>query len=133
MPFFRPEDPRSAERFPIAVDDLDSTLTKLAQNPFRRKFKLFDRERAYLERWGIEKVMRDALELLTARVAPAEPKNDGKQTPWRNHPVFIAQHATATCCRGCIEKWHAVPKGRPLSQPELEHLLSVIRRWLETA
>ncbi len=29
----------------------------------------------------------------------AEPRNDGKQTPFRGHPVFTAQHATATCCR----------------------------------
>jgi hypothetical protein len=48
----------------------------------------------------------------------------------RNHPVFVAQHATATCCRGCLEKWHAIPKGRELTTDEVEHILAVIRRWL---
>ena len=40
------------------------------------------------------------------RIAPKEPLNDGKQTPMKGHPVFIAQHATATCCRECTRKWH---------------------------
>ncbi|WP_251023391.1 DUF4186 family protein [Streptomyces sp. ISL-10] len=29
-------------------------------------------------------------------------------------PVFVAQHATATCCRTCLERWHVVPAGRAL-------------------
>jgi hypothetical protein len=57
------------------------------------------------------------------------PINDGKQTPMRGHPVFIAQHATATCCRGCLEKWHAIP-GRALSEPEQRYMVQVIHRWL---
>lgn len=64
------------------------------------------------------------------RVAPAEPVNDGKQTPMRGHPVFIAQHATATCCRGCIEKWHKFPQHRELTQTEQEYLVSVIMEWI---
>jgi len=47
-----------------------------------------------------------ALDFITARLAPALLKNDGKQTPMRGHPVFIAQHATATCCRRCLWKWY---------------------------
>ncbi len=106
-------------------------LTRLAQDPFRRKFELRGKELAHLQTWGIDKIMKDARELLTRRVAPAEPKNDGRQTPWRNHPVFVAQHATATCCRGCIAKWHGIQKGHALTSEELDQLLSVIRAWLE--
>ena len=50
------------------------------------------------------------------REAPAYIVNDGKQTPMRGHPVFIAQHATATCCRECIRKWHKMQPGKGLSQ-----------------
>ena len=64
------------------------------------------------------------------RLAPAEPMNDGKQTPMRGHPVFIAQHATATCCRGCLEKWHAIPHGRALSEQEQRYVVQVIHHWL---
>jgi hypothetical protein len=57
-----------------------------------------------------------ARDLIARRLAPAEPRNDGKQTPYRGHPVFVAQHATATCCRTCLERWHQIPKGRELTE-----------------
>ena len=65
------------------------------------------------------------------RLAAAEPVNDGKQTPMRGHPVFIAQHATGTCCRSCLQKWHGIPAGHPLSEAEQEHVVAAIGRWLE--
>lgn len=64
------------------------------------------------------------------RLAPAEPKDDGRQTPMRGHPIFIAQHATATCCRGCLAKWHGIPSGSPLAEKQIEHVLNVLARWL---
>lgn len=110
------------------VDDL---FDALARSPFRAKFKLRDRELAYLRDKGLEQVMRHAADLIAARLAPADIPNDGKQTPMRNHPVFVAQHATATCCRGCLEKWHRIQRGHALDDNEMKHVLSVIRRWLE--
>jgi Domain of unknown function (DUF4186) len=67
---------------------------------------------------------------LRKRLSPANPPNDGKQTPMRNHPIFVAQHGTATCCRGCLEKWHSIPKGRALTCEEKAYILSILRRWL---
>lgn len=110
--------------------DLDEAFARLARSSFRRKFTLRDRELAYLQTWGLPHVMKQARELITKRLAPAQPLNDGKQTPWRNHPVFVAQHATATCCRGCLETTHGIPKGHPLTPEELEHVLAAIERWL---
>ena len=75
--------------------------------------------------------MAHAADFVEKRLAPAYPDNDGKQTPMRNHPVFVAQHATATCCRGCLEKWHAITKGRELSPEEKRYVIDVIRHWLE--
>lgn len=71
-----------------------------------------------------------ARQLITARLAPAEPRNDGRQTPMRGHPVFVAQHATATCCRGCLAKWHAIPAGRELQPAEIDYVVAVIVRWI---
>jgi hypothetical protein len=75
-------------------------------------------------------ILDHANDFIERRLAPAEPLNDGKQTPMRGHPVFIAQHATATCCRSCLSKWHSVPSGRPLSRSEKAHVASAIERWL---
>lgn len=110
--------------------DLDEIFHRLSRSAFRRKFRLTGRELAYLETWGIEHVMKQGADLIAQRLAPAEPKNDGRQTPWRNHPIFVAQHATATCCRGCLEKTHGIAKGHELTPQETEHVLAVIRRWL---
>ena len=73
-----------------------------------------------------------AHELIAKRLAPAQPHNDGRQTPYRGHPVFVAQHATATCCRSCLAKWHGIDAGRPLSTREQAHAVAAIERWLES-
>ncbi|HON93469.1 MAG TPA: DUF4186 domain-containing protein [Sedimentisphaerales bacterium] len=109
---------------------LDELFEALKRSPFRSRFKLGNRERAYLQEKGLETVLEHARDFVVKRLAPAKIANDGKQTPLRNHPVFIAQHATATCCRGCLEKWHKIPKGRALSDREILYVVAVIRRWL---
>lgn len=112
------------------VIDIDEAFRRLATSSFRRKFKLQGRELAYLQTWGVDHVLKQAEEILRMRIAPADPANDGRQTPWRNHPVFVAQHATATCCRGCLEKVHEIRRGHALTPEEMAYVLSVLRRWL---
>lgn len=70
-------------------------------------------------------------ELVEERLAPAFIPNDGKQTPMRGHPVFIAQHATACCCRGCLEKWHKIPSGRALTAAEQEYIVGMLLFWMQ--
>jgi len=88
------------------------------------------KELDYLDSKGMEVVLQHAADFIARRLAPASPANDGKQTPWRNHPVFVAQHATATCCRGCLYKWHGIEKGRELTQAEQQYIVNVIGAWL---
>ncbi len=109
---------------------IDEIFAKLAASPFRRRFRLGKPERGYLESRGLAIVLAHARDFIDKRLGPAEPANDGKQTPFRGHPVFVAQHATATCCRGCLAKWHAIPRGRPLEADETAHILAVVERWL---
>ena len=111
--------------------DLDDLFTALARSNFRRKFALKAADAEYLRDRGLDAVLVHAAKFIDERLAPSEPKNDGKQTPWRGHPVFVAQHATATCCRGCLAKWHGIEKGRELTADERRHVLAVLRRWLE--
>ncbi|RAK58182.1 DUF4186 domain-containing protein [Phenylobacterium deserti] len=110
---------------------MDSVFQRLSGSAFRRRFKLGPKERAYLDDKGLETVLSHGRDFISARLAGAEPANDGKQTPMRGHPVFIAQHATATCCRSCLAKWHAIPSGRALTAAEQAHVLAAVRRWLE--
>jgi hypothetical protein len=110
--------------------DLEEVFGELGGSAFRRGFRLRGRELEYLRAKGLPEVMRHAADFVAKRLAPAEPANDGRQTPMRNHPAFVAQHATATCCRGCLSKWHRIPKGRALDERETAYVLSVIERWL---
>lgn len=105
-------------------------LDRLAKSKFRSRFKLRAKELEYIKDKGLDKIRSHACVFIRDKVAPAEPANDGKQTPMRGHPVFIAQHATATCCRGCIEKWHNFPQHRKLPKTEQEYLVSVIIEWI---
>lgn len=104
---------------------------KLAKSKFRSKFKLKEKDLDYIHTKGIDTIRSHAKDFISKRIAPANIPNDGKQTPMRGHPVFIAQHATACCCRGCIEKWHKIPKGKELNQEQQEYLVNVIMEWIK--
>jgi len=105
-------------------------FARLAKSAFRAKFKLAPSDSTYMQTKGMATIEKHAADFIAGRIAPAEPKNDGRQTPMRGHPVFIAQHATATCCRGCIAKWHGMAQGRELSVDEQRYLVDIILAWL---
>ena len=111
--------------------DLDQLFAALSRSRFRSRFRLGLQERNYLAEKSRPVVLEHGREFLLDRLAPAEPRNDGRQTPMRGHPIFIAQHATATCCRGCLAKWHSIEKGRELTSEEVEYILRVWERWLD--
>lgn len=112
-------------------DRLDARLARIARIPFRAKFHLRPPELAYAASRGPEAIARHAKELIDARLAPAHPQKDGRQTPWGGHPVFRAQHATATCCRKCLQLNHSIATGHELSEREREYVVDVICRWIE--
>ena len=113
------------------TDKISRTLESLKKSTFKSKFKLSSKDQQYIQDKGINTIRQHAIDFIKTRIAPQNPKNDGKQTPMRGHPVFIAQHATVTCCRGCIQKWHGLKKGKPLSDQEIQSLVELIMRWIE--
>jgi predicted Fe-S protein YdhL (DUF1289 family) len=122
--------PRPAGDRPVAVRALDDVFRALARSAFRARFRLDPADRSYLQAKGLATVVDHARDFVARRLAPAHPARDGKQTPFRGHPAFVAQHATATCCRGCLEKWHAIPRGRALDAAEQAHVVAAVARWL---
>ena len=111
--------------------DLDLVFSRLSRSPFRSRFRLGEKERTYVAERGLARIDEHARELIDKRLSPAQPVNDGRQTPMRGHPVFIAQHATATCCRSCLQKWHGIATGRPLSEAERDYVVAAIMRWID--
>lgn len=113
------------------MQTIAEALEKLKKSPFRAKFHLSQKDKAYIAEKGLDEIRKHAEKFIAERLAPANPKNDGKQTPMRGHPVFISQHACACCCRGCLEKWYKVPKGRPLSETEQEKTVNLLMAWIK--
>lgn len=111
--------------------DSDQLFAALERSAFRKRFRLKGPDLVMLRARGMEVVLGHARDFVARRLAPAHPAADGRQTPMRGHPVFVAQHATATCCRGCLCRWHRIPSGRPLSSGEQDRVVGVIRLWLE--
>lgn len=109
----------------------DDILERFSKSTFRVRFKLRDKEKQYIEQKGLDKIKSHAEDFIRDRVSPSIIPNDGKQTPMKGHPVFIAQHATATCCRGCINKWHKIPKDVELTQEQQDYIVGLIMEWIK--
>ena len=111
---------------------IEKLLDSLAKSKFRGSFHLNSKMKDYVKEKGIDKIKSDAYDLIEKRLAPANPLNDGKQTPMRQvHPVFIAQHACGCCCRGCLERIHHIPKNKELSKSEIDYIVEVIITWIK--
>ena len=104
---------------------------RLGKSKFRSSFYLKQKDIDYINEKGLETIRKHAEDFIAKREAPAQRPNDGKQTPMKGHPVFIAQHATATCCRECIRKWHKIKPGVELSQVQQDYLVDVIMTWIK--
>jgi hypothetical protein len=113
------------------MQDEPEVFARLARSKFRSRFRLNARDDAYAKSRGRDVLRRHAEDFVAKRLAPTSPRNDGRQTPMRGHPVFVAQHATATCCRGCLEKWHGMERGRELKPHEQERVVDLIMHWIE--
>lgn len=109
----------------------DDILNRLSKSKFRSSFKLKEKEKIYIKEKGITKIKEHAYDFINKRLAPKNIKNDGKQTPYHGHPVFIAEHATATCCRNCLYKWHNIDKNRELTKEEIDYIVNLIINWIE--
>lgn len=113
------------------MEQVEYILEQLQKSKFRSSFSLKEKEKLYIDQKGLEVIEQHAFDFIRTRLAHIYIPNDGKQTPMKGHPVFIAQHATATCCRKCLEKWHKIKKGKELSLAEQEYIVSVIMAWIK--
>ena len=113
------------------MQTLDEALDKLQTSKFRASFHLTAKDKAYVKEKGINTIRLHAEDFIRSRLAPEVIPNDGKQTPMRGHPVFVAQHATACCCRGCLYKWYKVKPGKTLNDVQIGKIVGLIMAWIE--
>jgi exodeoxyribonuclease V alpha subunit len=121
----------SFESTPLPSYELTPLFDRLRQSTFRSRFHLKAADKKYVSEKGLETIQLHACDFVAKRLAPAVIQNDGKQTPMRGHPVFLAQHATGCCCRGCLFKWHHIPLGRQLTDEEQQYIVAVLMAWIK--
>ena len=109
---------------------IPNALNNLTKSRFRSSFKLDRKNLDYLNRIGIKTIESHARDFVLKRLASRRSKNDGRQTPFKGHPVFKAQHATATCCRNCLKKWYNIPKNKSLDRNEIDFIVKLIMEWI---
>lgn len=109
---------------------MNDLFEKLSKSKFRSSLKLKEKDIEYINKKGLEEIQNHAFQFINNRLKNKIILNDGKQTPMKGHPVFIAQHATATCCRGCLYKWHHIPQNKELTDEEIKYIVSVIMTWI---
>lgn len=113
------------------MKDYNSAFAKLAKSKFRSRFRLSASDRKYIAEKGMATIRSHCEDFVRTRLAPADPPNDGKQTPMSGHPVFKAQHACACCCRGCLAKWWKVPRGVEIPAERQQGIADFLMAWIE--
>ncbi|WP_170832753.1 DUF4186 domain-containing protein [Butyrivibrio sp. INlla16] len=122
----------TADAIAYHLPDRKDLFEGLSRSKFRSRFHLSDSDREYIKEKGIDTIRSHAADFVQKRLAPENPENDGKQTPMKGHPVFLAQHACACCCRGCLEKWHHIPAGKVLNDEEQAYIVDVLMEWIQS-
>ena len=112
------------------MSSIDEALRRLKASDFRAKFHLSEKDKVYVREKGMEAIREHCEHFVRERLAPAYISNDGKQTPMRGHPVFVAQHACACCCRGCLNKWYKVPRGVELTELQQQKIVALLMEWI---
>ena len=113
------------------MTDYGAAFARLGRSRFRARFRLSAADRRYVAEKGMETIRRHAEDFVRTRLAPANPPNDGRQTPMRGHPVFKAQHACACCCRGCMEKWWGIPRGTSIPEARQRGIVEFLLAWIK--
>ena len=109
---------------------INNKLKSLSLSKFRSSFHLRKYMIKYIDEKGLDLIKSHTIDFVNEKLAPSNPKNDGKQTPMKGHPVFVAMHACGCCCRSCLYKWHNIPKDRELTKEEIDYIVSLLMIWI---
>ena len=115
------------------LSDVAYTFDVMKSELIRHEFwhrKLDQRALNYARRKG-RLLLREAAEArVLSSVGGAKHPREGQQTPFEGNILYYAQHAVAACCRKCIEYWHGIESGRPLSDAQKDYLVELIMLYV---
>lgn len=112
-------------------DYINNLFIRISKSKFRSSFHLTKKDKDYILDKGLDKIKSHAYDFVNKRLKPSYIPNDGKQTPFKGHPVFVAQHATGCCCRGCLYKWHNIPIGVELNDKQVDFIVNILMNFIK--
>jgi hypothetical protein len=118
------------------IQDVEYTVESLKKEWIRHKYWFHEsiniRAVNRARRKGVLGTQLAAEKILTRGVGPAFPYRDGHQVPYESADIVnYARHATAACCRKCIEYWHGVPTGREMTPDEIGYLVKLVMKYVD--
>jgi phosphopantetheinyl transferase (holo-ACP synthase) len=80
---------------------------------------------------GRNALKEKAKKVLNTRIKKYSSFIDGRQTPMgKDEIINYAQHATATCCRKCLEAWHNIPMENTLTDSQMDFCTSLVMKYV---
>jgi hypothetical protein len=117
------------------LSDVEGTFRELAREWIRHVFfhaPFDEKSKAQAHELGFNQLKSMVRPLLEKKVAPEKIFRDGTQTKKEGSAIHYAQHATATCCRKCLEYWHGIDRNRDLTKVELDYCEGLVIAYLES-
>ncbi len=119
------------KKYKISDSDWRKLLEKVAKCDYRAEIDLGAEDIEYINSRGFDMMIKHAQDFVERRLGPARPRNEGKQTPLKGHPLFLAQHATGSDSRRALSEYHGIAEGKELSRQQIDYVTDVVLRWLE--
>jgi hypothetical protein len=119
--------------YQCAIGDVAYTLEMLKKELIRHHFWHVEIDQKAINhalRKGRKELRVAAEKRIRASVGKAFPSYDGRQTPKSGNSLFYAQHATATCCRKCIEEWYGIEIGVALTEEHIQYFSDLLMLYL---
>lgn len=116
--------------------DIEYTFESLKHELIRHHFwhiEIDQRAGNYANRKGRTNLRLAVRSRIRSSIGSPNNPYDGRQTPMEGsgNPIHYAQHATASCCRKCVEYWHDIPTSRALKDDEIQYLAELAMMYLD--
>jgi hypothetical protein len=117
------------------LDDVENTFEALSREWIRHEFwerSIDQRAINHARRKGRITLFNVAApKRIRQAVGQARHPREGQQTPYEGNILYYAQHAVAACCRKCVEYWHGIPGGNPLTDVQIDYLTKLVLLYID--
>lgn len=118
------------------LSDVEHTVASLERELIRHVYwhkPIDQRALNHSKRKGLSGMRQAATNRLRNSVgAPSSQlPREGRQTPFSGNAIYYAQHATATCCRRCIEAWHGIEREQPLTDQQIGYMTELVMHFIQ--